>query len=173
MKIESGVGASFFFDEKIHRGKDFGIGEIGHIPFDTSNNAIICSCGGKGCFETILSDWAIEKKIEDKTGKKYKINEIILRANKNEEIFKNLMLELIPIYSNIIFWISTLINPEKIIFYGEISQCKDFFWKELNRKIKEGNLNRVSPLEIISCSFNNEIVVKGAIFLALENLFKK
>ncbi len=172
INIGAGVGAGVYLDNQVYHGKDFGVGEIGHIPFDLSKDALICSCGNKGCIETILSDWRIEQKIFELTGKKYSYNEIIERANNGEKIFKNIFTDLIPVFLNIIFWITTLINPEDIVIYGKINKCGDFFWRELRRKVKEGNLNKNNSLNIKSASFDSDTIVYGAVILALNTMFK-
>ncbi|WP_300357522.1 ROK family transcriptional regulator [Fusobacterium sp.] len=172
INIGTGVGAGVYINDKLYHGKDFGVGEIGHIPLDLSKEALICSCGSKGCIETILSDWRIEKKIFNLTGKKYSYDEIIERANNGEIIFKNIFIELIPIFINMIFWITTLINPEDIVIYGKINKCGDFFWRELRRKVKEGNLNKNNNLNIKSASFDSDTIVYGAVILALNTMFE-
>lgn len=172
INIGAGVGAAVYLNGELYHGKDFGVGEIGHIPFDLSKEALICSCGNKGCIETILSDWRIEQKIFKITGKKYSYDEIIERANNNEKEFRNVFMNLIPVFLNIIFWITTLINPEEIVIYGKINKCGDFFWRELKRKVKEGNLNKNNSLNIKSSSFDSDTIVYGAVILALNNMFR-
>lgn len=172
INIGAGVGAAVYLNGELYHGKDFGVGEIGHIPFDLSKEALICSCGNKGCIETILSDWRIEQKIFKITGKKYSYDEIIERANNNEKDFRNVFMDLIPVFLNIIFWITTLINPEEIVIYGKINKCGDFFWRELKRKVKEGNLNKNNSLNIKSSSFDSDTIVYGAVILALNNMFR-
>lgn len=173
INLGKGVGGGLFLNNQIYQGKYYDIGEIGHIPFDFSPYADICNCGGKGCLETLISDIAIEKKVFKETNIDYKIDEIIIRANKGEVYFKNILLGLIPIFINIIFWSNSLISPQKIIFYGKLNKYGDFFWKELNRRITEGNLNKINKLVIEKRRYSTEIVVQGAILLALDNIFYK
>lgn len=168
INIGSGVGAGVYIDDKIYHGKDFGVGEIGHIPFDLSKDANICSCGNKGCIETILSDWRIEEKVFKLTKIKYSYDEIIEKANNGEIFFQNIFLELIPAFLNIIFWITTLINPEDIIIYGKINKLSDFFWRELKRKVKEGNLNKNNVVNIRTTNFDSDTIVHGAVIYAAQ-----
>lgn len=173
INLGKGVGGALFLNKNIYRGEYFDIGEIGHIPFDFSHNAAICNCGGKGCLETLISDSSIEKKVFKETGIFYSIDEIILRGNKGESYFKNILLDLIPIFINIIFWSNSLISPQKIIFYGKLNKYGVFFWKELNRRIMEGNLNKINKLSIEKREFSTNIVVAGATLLAMDKVFYK
>lgn len=170
MNVGSGVGAGVYLNNKIYHGKDFGVGEIGHIPFDLSKEAHICSCGNKGCIETILSDWRIEEKVFKLTGINYSYDEIVEKANNGEILFQEVFMELIPVFLNIIFWITTLINPEVLVIYGKINKCGDFFWRELNRKVKEGNLNKNNILAIKTARFDSDVIVHGAGLYAIETL---
>lgn len=170
INIGSGVGAGVYLNNKIYHGKDFGVGEIGHIPFDLSKEARICSCGNKGCIETILADWRIEEKALKLTGINYTYDEIVKRANDGEALFQEIFIDLIPVFLNIIFWITTLINPEELIIYGKINKCEDFFWRELKRRVKEGNLNKNNILTIKTARFDSDVIVHGAVLYALETL---
>ncbi|CAK7031339.1 ROK family transcriptional regulator [Fusobacterium varium] len=171
LNIGTGVKAGIYIENELYHGKDFGVGEIGHIPFDLSKEALICTCGNKGCIETLLADWRIEEKIFKITGKNYSYDEIIKKANNNERFFKDFFLNLLSVYLNIIFWIVTLINPEKIIIYGKINRCGDFFWRELKRKIKENSLNKNSNFTIERMNFDDKVIVQGAVVFALNNMF--
>ena len=172
INIGSGVGAGVYLDNKIYHGKDFGVGEIGHIPFDLSKEARICSCGNKGCIETILSDWRVEEQVAKLTGTKYSYDEIVEKANNGESYFQEIFIDLIPVFLNIIFWITTLINPEELVIYGKINKCGDFFWRELKRRVKEGNLNKNNILTIKTARFDSDVIVHGAVIYALETLVK-
>lgn len=172
LNIDTGVKAGVFLDNKIFSGNNFTIGEIGHITYDLSNDALICNCGNKGCIETIISNWYIEEKVFKLTGFHYNYEEIIENANNGEKIFKNVILEIIPVLFTTIRWITTMTNCEKIIIYGKISKLKDFFWRELNRQLKQNTLPTTTIPIIEKFNYNNKIIVQGSIILALNNLFK-
>lgn len=57
LTLSTGIGGGLVFHGKVHRGKDAMAGEFGHIP--VSDAGALCSCGGRGCLETICSGTAI------------------------------------------------------------------------------------------------------------------
>ena len=57
LTISTGIGGGVVCGGKVHRGKDSMAGEVGHIPI--SDAGALCSCGGRGCLETICSGTAI------------------------------------------------------------------------------------------------------------------
>lgn len=172
LNIGTGVKAGIFLENKIFSGKNFTVGEIGHIPYDFSKEAYICSCGNKGCIETLISDWCVERKIYKVTNEKLSYDEIIQRANQGEKIFKENILEMIPVLSTMVFWLTTMINPEKIVIYGKLYKCGDFFWRELKRKIKECSLTAKSTPIIEKFEYDSKLIVQGAVILVLNNIFK-
>ena len=58
--LSTGIGAGVILNGKIHRGKDGLAGELGHIPVSESANT--CSCGARGCLESVSSGWAIAER---------------------------------------------------------------------------------------------------------------
>lgn len=52
IKASTGIGAGIIVDHRIFRGAQGVAGEIGHMVLDPSGR--FCSCGGRGCLETII-----------------------------------------------------------------------------------------------------------------------
>jgi glucokinase len=57
LTISTGIGGGVIYGGGVLRGKDYIAGEVGHIP--VSDAGALCSCGGRGCLETICSGTAI------------------------------------------------------------------------------------------------------------------
>ena len=57
LTISTGIGGGVVCGGRVHRGKDSMAGELGHIP--VSDSGAVCSCGGRGCLETVCSGIAI------------------------------------------------------------------------------------------------------------------
>ena len=55
--IGTGVGAAIVIDGAIVRGTRGGAGEVGHIP--VRHDGPLCSCGNRGCLETLISEDAL------------------------------------------------------------------------------------------------------------------
>lgn len=60
LTISTGIGGGVVCGGKVHRGRDSMAGEVGHIPI--SDVGALCSCGGRGCLETISSGTAISQR---------------------------------------------------------------------------------------------------------------
>ncbi len=57
LTISTGIGGGVVYHGEVLRGKDSMAGELGHMP--VSEGGALCSCGGRGCLETICSGTAI------------------------------------------------------------------------------------------------------------------
>ncbi|QNM14690.1 ROK family transcriptional regulator [Fusobacterium hominis] len=172
LNITNGIKAGICLDGKLHRGVYLKAGEIGHIQYDFSLNSRICTCGNKGCIETILSEYAVEDKIFDLINEKYSYETIIEKANRNIQPFKNIILDLAPVMLHLILWISLLIDPEEIVVYGKISKVEDFLWREIRRKIKYSSLFKPDRFCLRVENIDESLIVKGGIILGVQNLFK-
>lgn len=64
----TGCGGGIVFDGKIRQGPQNIAGEWGHMVIDPQGYP--CYCGANGCVESFISGGGLEKRIQDKTGKK-------------------------------------------------------------------------------------------------------
>jgi len=64
INISWGLGMGIICKGNLYYGKSGYSGEFGHAPL--FNNDILCQCGKRGCLETEVSGWALERKIKDK-----------------------------------------------------------------------------------------------------------
>ena len=58
LSIGTGLAAGLVLDGRLRRGDHGAAGEIGHVPVDPSG--LLCSCGQRGCLETVASGSALE-----------------------------------------------------------------------------------------------------------------
>jgi glucokinase-like ROK family protein len=57
VKVGTGIGAGLIFNGRIFRGHGGSAGELGHMTID--ENGSLCSCGNRGCLETLAGAQAI------------------------------------------------------------------------------------------------------------------
>lgn len=171
--IDEGVGAGIIVEEKLYSGTKFEAGEIGHAPYDYSEDAPICSCGNKGCLETYLANWRVVERVYKEKGMILVYEEIIHRANKGETYFYKLILSLVKAISHGILWTEYLLNPEGIIITGKITECKDFFWKEVQRVLNNNLLNKDKKIYLLKSRYEKNSILEGAIFFGLDYYFNK
>lgn len=65
--IGTGVGSGMILDRRLYRGAAGGAGEIGHIVLDPEGRR--CSCGQRGCLETLISGPALVRQARASLGR--------------------------------------------------------------------------------------------------------
>jgi len=186
LNIEYGVGGSFFINDKPINGVSFGAGEIGHTTVDI--NGEVCSCGNRGCLETVASVKALlkqayEKYEENKNSAIYKGKEIKSVNDINpEDLYEaakqgdELAISLIKkMGENIGIGIANIVNifnPELIIINGEIISTGEILLKPIIDTVKKrGFANSVNSTGIVLSKLGNIAYLKGTVVLATQHIF--
>ena len=185
MNIGDGVGGSIFLNDAPYHGYGSISGELGHMVV-RRNSPEKCSCGKKGCLETEVSNVAIIKKITSQIKlNNYSslkntlvekgvltINDVLKGVAEKDMLTFNIVLEAIHMIANAIDGIISVINPEKIVLFGEIFQNR-FLFETLVNEIKKftldeqyyeikrsefcKNIYEIAPLAVVSYKIFKEI----------------
>jgi len=186
INIEYGVGGSLFIDDKIFRGSSFGAGEIGHTTVDI--NGELCSCGNRGCLETIASVKALQKKAydgynENKNSSIFvgrdinqvedlKASYIFEAANNGDFYATNLIKEVGEKIGIGIANIINIFNPQLVIINGEIISTGEILLEPIRRVVRErGFKSLVNATDIVLSKLGNVAYLKGAVVLAIQHIF--
>lgn len=187
MNIGDGVGGSIFLNDAPYHGYGSISGELGHMVV-RRNSPEKCSCGKKGCLETEVSNVAIIKKITSQIKlNNYSslkniliekgaltINDILKGVAEKDMLTFNIVIDAINMIATAIDGIISVINPEKIVLFGEIFQNR-FLFETLVNEIKKVTLDE-QYYEIKKSEFSKNIyeiaplaVVSYKIFKEMEN----
>lgn len=170
MTIGEGIGAGIVIDNQIYRGAIGGAGEFGHSIVQL--NGRDCHCGQKGCLEAHASDAFIVNFVEEKTGVRKRIEDILLEESAVfdeavEVAWDYLGLGLI----NLIM----LFNPEKIIISCHPQVGKHWKDPDMLSVVKNNwyERNKVFSTEIVFDDLNNDNFLLGASLLVMSDLFEE
>lgn len=186
LDIGAGVGCAIFNNNSLYKGAFNFAGEIGHTIVVPDGD--ICSCGNRGCLETVASGWALIKQIQNKINKGEKTSVLDL-CNGNPEkidadmIFKaahsgdTLSLNLLNSASKYlgiaIANLINLLNPELIIFSGHFSAMEDFSLLSLKEKIRKYAMpESFEKLKMVTSKLGDNAAALGAVTLVLNNIFQ-
>lgn len=146
LNVEEGVGGSIYLNDMLYHGYGSMSGELGHMVVKR-NSLEKCSCGKRGCLETEVSNRAIIKKIMAQIrinnqysslkkvldeGKKLEIKDVLEGVEERDMLSLFVVGEAIQYIAYALDMIISVINPEKIILYGEFFQNKYIFKSLLN-----------------------------------------
>ncbi len=185
--IEGGEGlvAGIIVKNSIKRGIHYLAGEIGHMVINPEGE-YVCACGGRGCFEAMISinritEMAVEKFgdnkdsliFNDKKSNEIDIFDIFNASNAGDRIACELIDDAISWFaigfSNIIL----MYDPEIIIIQGIYSKAGDYFINNLRKQINKVSLLKIEKdVEIEYSKFGKEVGVIGASNHIVSEFFK-
>ncbi|MDX5627882.1 MULTISPECIES: ROK family protein [unclassified Brenneria] len=142
VRVHRGVGAGIVVNGQIFLGNKGNVGEIGHIQIDPLGER--CHCGNFGCLETIVSNAAIEHRVQHLlqqghsgklTADNCTITAICKAANRGDalarEVIEHAGLHLGKAVSIAI----NLFNPQKVVIAGEITESAKILLPAIQRSI--------------------------------------
>jgi glucokinase len=130
LALGTGVGAGVFIDGSLYRGAHYAAGEVGDMTFYSEDTRLSDVVGKK----------TIKKKAKKATGKKMSAAEALERAEKVRAL-RPVARDVVEHLSTSVVAISSLLDPEAIVFGGGTSQAGE----PLLKMVRE----RVAPLHVV------------------------
>lgn len=185
VNLNWGLGAGIIIDGHPYYGKSGFSGEIGHIC--ALDNEIICNCGKKGCLETEVSGFAVERLLKEKCaqGSSTIMSDLMrehgefLLSDFIEAVRRGDVLS-IEIIENIGFtlgrWLAGLINvlnPELVIVGGPLAETKEYLSYPMQSSIRKYSLNFVnSDTKVQMSQFGENASLMGACLIARSRMLE-
>ena len=172
--VGHGVGVGCIVDGHLLQGAAGAAGELGHITIDPSAPDL-CHCGKRGCLEAIASSPNIVRQYLEKTARQgRKLDDIRVaavydaaRRNESEaiEVVDRAARHLGLALSNLI----QILNPELVVFGGDLIQAQDLFLPRIQAVLKETLLPKLAEqLHLTISSLGADIGLKGAATMAFQ-----
>lgn len=184
--IYEGLGAGIVFNGELYEGSEYLSGEVGHMVL-MPDDGPECICGGRGCFEALVSLNRIHKRLKDyyddspdsliyrRSGKDAVTIEDLFRAYKEDDRLAEVIMD------DIIKWFAIGLNnvimvydPEMIILQGIYSDAGPEFLEKLRSKINRMSLPYLDrKVEIVFSDFGKERGVIGGAVYTLDKYFER
>ena len=177
--IGIGVGSGIFIDGRLYRGTKGLAGEIGHTTVD--ENGPRCSCGNRGCLESLVSASAIteraKKLLEEGvnsqlTGKVVTPKRIAQAAKEEDKLALNIVAETGRYLGIGIANAINIFDPQMVILGGGIGQMGELLLPAVQETVKLRALQATARgVDIKFTQLGNEVAALGSATLVLDNLF--
>jgi len=185
--IQAGKGlvAGVIIENEIKRGNHYLIGEIGHMIVDPEAREI-CACGGKGCFEAMVSINRILRMAKEKY-KEYPdsiifnenspdgidIYDVFDASNKGDKLALDLMNDAIKWFGIGISNIILMYDPQIVIIQGIFTKAGEYFLENLRKIINKISLFSIKrETEIKYSELGDKAGVLGAASYVLSKYFE-
>ncbi|WP_439236667.1 ROK family protein [Lonepinella koalarum] len=178
LRIHRGVGAGIVINHEVFQGYRNNVGEIGHIQVDPLGKR--CLCGNVGCLETVVSNDAIENKMQQMLEDGYQskwlsleshdIEAICKASNKHDAVATELIEHVGVQIGRVLAMSVNMFNPEKIVISGEITQAKNTLFAAIHKTLESHALpSFVKNTPLVVSELHHEDVI-GAFALVKRAL---
>ncbi len=180
-----GLGAGIIAENRIKRGPRYLTGEIGHMCLNPDDEET-CHCGGKGCFEQLVScerligraeayrEEHADSMIYADNPEKITLQKIFDASNAGDAWACLLMDEVISWFAIGLYNINLVFNSEIIIISGDYRNAGPYFLRQLSEKIEQVSLLRMNKnFDIRYSSFDEEGPLRGGASYVLHEYFTK
>lgn len=186
LTLVSGVGMGLILNGKLYSGKSGFAGEFGHIIIE--ENGLLCTCGKKGCLETLASEEALVRMAKEglekgctsiitdiADNKLANITpEVILKAAGKEDHFAIEILSKVGHYLG--KGIATLIhlyNPEMIIIGGKMAKAGQYLTDSIKQTLNIRTISQIrEDTKIVTSELGEKASVLGATSLAMQRILQ-
>ncbi|MCA9731673.1 ROK family protein [candidate division KSB1 bacterium] len=176
LSVSSGLGTGIVIDQKLVDGVHYSAGEFGHLTLFEGGES--CSCGNRGCWEAYASDKSTVQRYMLKTGKMdngaspIAMQDIIHFARNGEEAAIQILEEKGHYLGLGIAGIVKVIDPQKIIVGGKVTQVWDLIYPHIDKVVKRKSfLGQFREIIIEPSTLTLQPRLLGAATLAIKEIF--
>ena len=172
--VVDGLGCGLIINGELHVGSKIGMGGFGHMCIEP--NGELCSCGRKGCWETLASESATiaryHRLMSNKNGSiTTSITDIISQANRGDEKAIAALTSTAEYLGEGIASLAHGLSPETIVIGGDITAAWSLLSPVINERLKSQYIiPDITRIEIRPASVQRPGLF-GAIPIALQNYF--
>ncbi|MDR0219265.1 MAG: ROK family transcriptional regulator [Enterobacteriaceae bacterium] len=147
VRVHRGTGAGIIVSNNILLNQRGNLGEIGHIQIDTLGER--CHCGNFGCLETVVSNPAIEARVQHQLRQGFpstlaldrcNIHEICLAANQGDSLAVEVIRQAGHNLGKAIAIAINFFNPQKIVIAGDITEAESILLTAIQNCINTQSL---------------------------------
>ncbi|MFW6269556.1 MAG: ROK family protein [Bacillota bacterium] len=169
--VSNGIGGGLVLNGELYEGKYQNAGEIGHIT--VVEDGFKCGCGKKGCLEAYAAGPAIARRYRiaaelNKNEGNPDAEKIAQLALKGNEIACKIYKKTGSYIGQALAAAVNIINPEKVVFGGGVSQSFDLFKNKLLKEYQKNvflEANKNVKIEKTGLDYNAALIGIAAIAL--------
>lgn len=159
--IGAGIGCGLFVNGDVVEGDHGVAGELGHLPL--SSSGLLCSCGRRGCVETVASSSAILSAVRRATGDSLlTMREAVSLARGGHSQAMAAFEDAGAMIGLALATVANLVGPSVILVAGESVAEFDLFEKELRHSFREHTFGAAGECQIVTQSHTFANWARGA-----------
>lgn len=171
--VVEGIGTGFILNGELHIGTRVGSGGFGHMPLES--NGPPCSCGNKGCWESLASDTAtVSRFLEANPNRAIEVQsmrDLVLLAISGDAEAAGAIVTSASFIGRALRGLAHGLAPEVIVIGGEIAEAWSLIEPVIERELKSGYLLEGVSLPKLRRASVPDPSIFGGIPLALRTIF--
>ena len=156
--LGTGCGGGIVFDGNIRQGAQNIAGEWGHMVIDPQGPR--CYCGANGCVESFISGGGLEKRIQDKTGRKISAIDFFNTPFEDESL-KKIKQDFYARFGQALANLINILDPDIVVLGGGLSNEKSLYKEGIN-EVYARIFNDVPTTPIVKNMLGDSSGVVGA-----------
>lgn len=172
VNLSRGTAIGIISNGNLHSGESGFAGEFGHIYFEA--NEKLCVCGKKGCLETVVSGYALERKYSELYPQNVplKYREILQLIHSNNNDLHAVLIEMGEKLGQSLSILVQTLNPGLIIIGGRFSNSGELLKYPIMKGLNLFGLPQlVSGVELKTSLLDDKATMLGAYALVMQNVF--
>ena len=174
--LGTGVGGGIIANGKLIQGQNGAAGEIGHVTVDP--NGFMCTCGKRGCLETIASATGIVRVARDRAseyagnselkamlddGQDISAKDVFDLAKKDDDLALMVVDYVCDSLGFVLGNIANTLNPKFVVIGGGVSAAGDFLLNKVDKAMRKNEFATIKDsTELRLASLGNGAGVIGA-----------
>lgn len=168
IKLSTGIGCGLVLGGHAYRGATGTAGEIGHTCVDEGGQ--FCSCGNRGCLETLASGPAIVEMLRRSFGEDLTLDRILALALAGEAACRRAIEDAGRHIGVAVANLCNLLNPQRVVVGGHLSLARDVLLEPLRDSFRRYAVQAAADsVEIVVGQLGERAEVVGAIALGLRS----
>ncbi len=168
--IGTGVGCGIYVNGEVVSGASGVSGEIGHLPLASGD--LICTCGRRGCVETVASSQAILSRIESLTGEPLDMAGAVALAHAGDERAITAFAEAGEVIGSALAAMVNLVGPELVVIAGEGVADYDLYGDNIRRTFGEHAFGAAAECELVVRSHTFDDWARGAAVTVIREIVR-
>src|SRR3954468_8565538 len=168
VSVRSGIGGALVIDGRLYRGSGGTAGELGHTLF--RENGELCSCGNRGCLETVAGTTAVAGAFNAVRGDgEIGVEELIARAQGGDSVAQRVIADAGRSIGVAVGNMCNVFNPERVIIGGDLSAAGDVLLAPITESISRYAIpSAAAEVEVVAGQLGRRAEVMGALALILH-----
>ncbi len=186
-----GIGGGIVMDGRIYPGGSGFAGEVGHMTLEP--NGLPCACGNHGCWETLASQSALFRRIQEciaagepsmlarlaspgQNGKREQLTlpGVVRAAQEGDAVARRALFDTGKYLGIGLANLVNALNPEMVVFGGILSLAKEFLMPVIQQTISERALRwSWQSAQMVAAAYGSDACVMGSVAMVYDQILRQ